>query len=396
MSANTNQLLKELKNIKTANENLTILNNNLLVIERQKEEKDSMAKKKARDAAKVVYNEKKREIVKTPFPSIAITGKDAPPACMPEYVGKYSIECAMREQGESKTYPLKYLVSLIIRCGIIVSLPLAVVGMVIGSVSFSMIGYWALVIFGIAWLFFFRKAKEVNEVLQKAKEHVDRHREYEESKAKWEKATEEYVDGLDTEHYKEAVEKVFPQAKKFREEFLVFTSAYDLAVQPILAEYKNTLQENEKEYQRKRDKINQDLDFNTNYLNAVTLIHPSMFGRIDEIYAALELGRADSIKDAINIVLDDERRAREESQRQAEAQRQEALMKKQADEARRQREAEERRANEAQAQADAALKDRQNAARRRCRDCVHGGSCSMTVRLSFGETGDVCPSYKPR
>ena len=46
MSANTNQLLKELKNIKTANENLTILNNNLLVIERQKEEKDSMAKRR--------------------------------------------------------------------------------------------------------------------------------------------------------------------------------------------------------------------------------------------------------------------------------------------------------------------------------------------------------------
>lgn len=123
-----------------------------------------------------------------------------------------------------------------------------------------------------------------------------------------------------------------------------------------------------------------------------------------KIALILERGRADSIKEAINIFEDDKRAeelaAAERRRIEAEERRQERMEQ----EARRAAYAAEKAAKES---ADAARKaaeqekrnlmKRQAAASTRCAGCVHQRSCGYyTVQQSFRESGDVCPSYRPK
>lgn len=70
-------------------------------------------------------------------------------------------------------------------------------------------------------------------------------------------------------------------------------------------------------------------------LKAVTIIHPDMADKASDIARILERGRADTLKEAINLALEDDRKATEEMNRQAEAQRLEAILERQAQDARR-------------------------------------------------------------
>ena len=168
------------------------------------------------------------------------------------------------------------------------------------------------------------------------------------------------------------------------------------------------LQTARSEHEEKIEKINQRIEANQAQLSAVTLLNPDMFDRARQIAEAIRLGRADTVKEAINIVLDDERRAEEEAQRRREAAARQATLEQQAADNRRHNEemerAAERQAAEAQrhneemersanARAEADKQERIRMAQKRCRNCAHVMECSVSYRTQ--STGAVCPSFVP-
>ena len=143
-------------------------------------------------------------------------------------------------------------------------------------------------------------------------------------------------------------------------------------------------------------------------------------GICNELESALERGRANTLQEAINIAIDDERLAKEEAARQAEARRQEAILQRQAEDNRRHNEELERAAREqareaarqtqiaqdqareaarrAQDQAreaararEAAAVDARREAERRCYNCANYGTCN----LRFSHPSN-CSGFRPR
>lgn len=94
------------------------------------------------------------------------------------------------------------------------------------------------------------------------------------------------------------------------------------------SEDRRKLAEKEKELKKQLEAVEEQL-------NAVTIIHPDMTDMASDIARILEMGRADTLKEAINLALEDDRKATEEMNRQAEAQRQEAILEQQAQQTRR-------------------------------------------------------------
>lgn len=94
----------------------------------------------------------------------------------------------------------------------------------------------------------------------------------------------------------------------------------------------------------------------------------------------IENGLASSLADAINIVNNEKAQARQAYEAKIAAQ---DAQKKQA---------------EADRLAHKSLVERQNAAIRRCGSCIHyhNNSCSYSIRTSYKNSGDVCPSYRPK
>ena len=122
-----------------------------------------------------------------------------------------------------------------------------------------------------------------------------------------------------------------------------------------------------------------------------------------KIALIIERGRADSIKEAINLFEDDKRAeefaAAERRRIEAEELRQERME----NEARRAAYAAEKAAEEsalaarkAAQQEERNLRQRQAAASARCACCVNRRTCGYTVQKSIKESGDVCPSYRPQ
>ena len=138
----------------------------------------------------------------------------------------------------------------------------------------------------------------------------------------------------------------------------------------------------------------------------------------------LKTGRADTLKEAINLALEEDRKDREEAERRAEARQQEAILERQARDNRMHNEAMQRAAEEearatrahnaamekearAQAQAAAAqareaarqteiaqkqARDAQRAASARCAGCANNLKCSYKTKQNAGS----CGAYRPR
>ena len=170
------------------------------------------------------------------------------------------------------------------------------------------------------------------------------------------------------------------------------------------------LQTARSEHEEKIEKISQRLEANQAQLSAVTLLNPDMFDRARQIAEAIRRGRADTVKEAINIVLDDERRAEEEAQRRREAAARQAILERQAADNRRHNEemertaarqaAEAKRHNDemersANARAEADKQERIRMAQKRCRNCAHVMECPVSVSYRTQSTGAVCPSFVP-
>lgn len=107
-----------------------------------------------------------------------------------------------------------------------------------------------------------------------------------------------------------------------------------------------------------------------------------------QIATILEHGRADSIKEAINIFEEDcraEMLAEENRRHQEKMEKEASATARAAEEARK----------EAQRKSDAELNARKDAASKRCRHCANAPSCAWNVKDGFMRSGDVCPSYRP-
>lgn len=147
-------------------------------------------------------------------------------------------------------------------------------------------------------------------------------------------------------------------------------------------------------------------------LEKITVIHSDLFYLAGRISSVLKQGRADTLKEAINIALDDQRKADEELNRQLEAERMEEEARRHNEamqrEAERQSEmaaaqarAAEEQARFAQQQAIESAKQTQLAqqqaedakrdAWKRCGRCINSSKCKWDVKGIPN-----CPNYRPR
>jgi len=186
-----------------------------------------------------------------------------------------------------------------------------------------------------------------------------------------------------------------------------------------LKRYEEGLEAIKEKYLRKLEQIHSELLEVSEQLDNVTLIHSDLFSNAWRISSMLKTGRADSLKEAINLALDEERKDIEEATRRAEARHQEEILEQQAQDNRMhnaamQRAAEEEaramrahnaameRAAQEQAQAREAAKqseiaqkqarDAERAASARCAGCVNNMKCSFRAKQNSG----TCSAYRPR
>ncbi len=124
----------------------------------------------------------------------------------------------------------------------------------------------------------------------------------------------------------------------------------------------------ESAYLIKDQELQKAIDDNIHEICQYDIIHHELYEYADEIADALELGRASTLQEAINIALEDARRDQEETQRRQEAYEQQRILKEQGEEqaahhlamqqeAARQTQAAQVQAKAAQAQADAAARE---------------------------------------
>lgn len=172
------------------------------------------------------------------------------------------------------------------------------------------------------------------------------------------------------------------------------------------AEYKALVEEEKKisdKHKGEREDLEAIMQELTDEQNKITVIAPALRHLSGAILRNLNLGRADNLKEAINIALEDERIAEEESRRDFEAREREKReiayeqemkemqrehnreMERQAQEQTRQAEAQARKQAEAERQA-------RSASIQKCARCLNHGKCSISVQRN----SLTCSAYKPR
>ena len=136
--------------------------------------------------------------------------------------------------------------------------------------------------------------------------------------------------------------KFYPQCMTYENAFMSFAkdcdAYYEKQKEEKIREEEELHQkfsEERKELAEKERELKKQLEAVEEQLNEVIIIHPDMADMASDIARILERGRADTLKEAINLALEDDRKATEEMNRQAEAQRLEAILEQQAQEARR-------------------------------------------------------------
>ena len=209
----------------------------------------------------------------------------------------------------SASIPL-FIVSVILSIFSITTIPL--ISRIFGLLG--QISCLAAIIGGIAWFAYF--ASIVNQYLS-----------YKEKLNDWvNTAKTSFADGQNERFYSGCI--------KFENEFLELVKACDRYYESEKEKNAIAISNIQKAFSKKHEDLNNQLENTETQLNAVTLIHPDLFGSASHIAKLLETGRADTLKEAINLALDEDRKDTEEEARQLEAARQEAILKQQAEDAR--------------------------------------------------------------
>ncbi|MBQ8145533.1 MAG: hypothetical protein IJ039_02005 [Clostridia bacterium] len=169
-------------------------------------------------------------------------------------------------------------------------------------------------------------------------------KEYEQNLEKWEKELDEILNE--------------EEITSFLNRFCEFDSSFVSFLRNTDAQIKDEMNaSNEKkhmiylDYSNKKREAEEHIAETERELEAIGIVTPTYYYLAHSIADVLENGRADTLKEALNIAIEDERREREEQQRREEADRQAQILERQAEEARRHNREMERAAKE---QAEAA------------------------------------------
>lgn len=206
------------------------------------------------------------------------------------------------------------------------SLPLFIVSFILSFVTITIpflsrifgilaqISFFAAIISGIAWF------KHFSDI-------VSQYLSYKEKLVDWENtAHTSFVKGQDERFYSECIE--------FENAFLALAKVCDTYYEAEKEKNSIAVDNIQKVFSEKLHDLNNQLENTETQLNAVTLIHPDLFSSASHIAKLLETGRADTLKEAINLAIEEDRKEAEEQARQLEAARQEAILEQQAEEAR--------------------------------------------------------------
>lgn len=179
-----------------------------------------------------------------------------------------------------------------------------------------------------------------------------------------------------------------------------------------------------KKYIDKIDQIADEMRDISKQFENITIIHSDLFHNAWRISSMLKTGRAETLKEAINLAIDEERKDNEEAARRAEAYEQKKILEQQAydnymhneemarvaaEEARAMKAHNEAMEKNAKVQAEAAMaqakeaarqtelaqkqaREAQRAASARCASCVNHLKCSYDVKQNAGS----CGAYRPR
>lgn len=240
----------------------------------------------------------------------------------------------------------------------------------------------------------------------------------------WKKKQAEWAEKFNRSATNEENERFLNEFKEYDTCFLKLVEVCSQKYSDEFKRYEAGLEDIKEKYLNKLDQIHNELSEVAEQLDNVTLIHSNLFNNAWRISSMLRTGRADSLKEAINLALDEERKDMEEAARRAEARQQEAILEQQARDNRMHNAAMERAAEEearatrahnaameraAQAQAQAAqaqaresarqseiaqrqARDAQRAASARCAGCVNNLKCSYKAKQNAGS----CGAYRPR
>lgn len=173
------------------------------------------------------------------------------------------------------------------------------------------ISFFAAIVGGIAWFAHFASI-------------VNQYSSYKEKLNDWvNTAKTSFADGQNEYFYSECI--------KFENEFLELVKACDGYYEAEKEKNAIAISNIQKAFSKKHDDLNNQLENTETQLSAVTLIHPDLFGSALHISKLLETGRADTLKEAINLAFDEDRKDAEEEARQIEAARQAAILEQQAE-----------------------------------------------------------------
>lgn len=173
------------------------------------------------------------------------------------------------------------------------------------------ISFFAAIVGGIAWFAHF--ASIVNQYFS-----------YKEKLNDWvNTAKAPFANGQNEHFYSECI--------KFENEFLELVKACDGYYEAEKEKNAIAISNIQKAFSKKHDDLNNQLENTETQLSAVTLIHPDLFGSALHIAKLIETGRADTLKEAINLAFDEDRKDAEEEARQMEAARKETILEQQAE-----------------------------------------------------------------
>ena len=205
------------------------------------------------------------------------------------------------------------------------------------------ISFFAAIVGGIAWFAHFASI-------------VNQYSSYKEKLNDWvNTAKTSFADGQNEYFYSECI--------KFENEFLELVKACDGYYEAEKEKNAIAISNIQKAFSKKHDDLNNQLENTETQLSAVTLIHPDLFGSALHIAKLIETGRADTLKEAINLAFDEDRKDAEEEARQIEAARKEAILEQQTQDAREHNAAMEREAREHNLAMQAAAREQNNIAR---------------------------------
>ncbi|MBO5746873.1 MAG: hypothetical protein J6S13_07255 [Clostridia bacterium] len=166
----------------------------------------------------------------------------------------------------------------------------------------------AVVLFGgITWFFMNGKATDVFD---------------------WQKKFDEWHKKVDAENFDR--EKFLENSRAYYDKFSTFKQEADAKFELLNNKLEVDVEAVNQKYADELERLNNRLSEDCDALDKVTVLHKDYFYLAGDVALLLESGRADTLKEALNLALEEERKANEEAQRRREAQRQQDILSEQA------------------------------------------------------------------